>query len=152
MRLNRTTWDHLVQTPCFQQGNIQVGFECLQRRLHHLSVQPVSVPSHPHSEKVFSHMQTELAVFQFKPIDSYPVARHHRKKSGPILWISSLEILVHISKTSFQSSILQAEQAQLSKPFLIRDPGSWSACWPPGLQGLSLQGWFSICGLWYNST
>ena len=73
--------NHLVQ-PLAKAGSLQqvevesipVGLEYLQRRLYNLSGQPVPVPCHPHREKVLSHIQMELSVFQFAPLAPCPVA------------------------------------------------------------------------------
>ena len=60
------------------QDHIQTATEYLQRgRLHNLSVQPVPVLSHPHSEKVFPEVQREPAVFLCVPIASGPVTGRH---------------------------------------------------------------------------
>lgn len=60
----------------FAQDRSQTTFAYLQeRRLHNLSVQYVPVLDCMHSEKVFSAIQREPAVFHFMPI-STSVARH----------------------------------------------------------------------------
>jgi len=73
-------------TPLLKQGHllhaaqdlVQVGLEYLQRRrLHNLPGQPVPVLHHPQSEEVLPHLQMELLVLQFVPVDPCPVAGHH---------------------------------------------------------------------------
>ena len=67
------------------QGDVQVGFEYLQRRrLHHLTEQLIQVLCHPHSKKVVSHVQMELPMLLFVTITPCPVAGHHQKESDPI--------------------------------------------------------------------
>uniref|UniRef100_A0A8B9P213 CUB and sushi domain-containing protein 3 n=1 Tax=Apteryx owenii TaxID=8824 RepID=A0A8B9P213_APTOW len=77
VEVGRDLWRSSSPTPLLKQGHlehvaqdcIQAGFEYLQRRrLHHLSGQPVPVLCHPHSEKVFPHVQMEVSVFQFVPV------------------------------------------------------------------------------------
>uniref|UniRef100_A0A8B9PTS4 Tectonin beta-propeller repeat containing 2 n=1 Tax=Apteryx owenii TaxID=8824 RepID=A0A8B9PTS4_APTOW len=84
--VGRDLWRSSSPTPLLKQGHlehivqdrIQACFEYLQRRrLHNLSGQPVPVLCHPHSEKVFPHVQMEASVFQFVPVASRPVAGHH---------------------------------------------------------------------------
>lgn len=73
---------HAVQNPCSSRGQlepvtqdyIQVSIEYLQGgALGNLSEQPVSVLSHPHSEKAFPGVQEKPPVFQCMPITSVPV-------------------------------------------------------------------------------
>ena len=67
------------------QDFIQAGLEYLQRRrLHSLPGQPVPVLSHPQSEEVLPHIQTELPMLQFVPVAPCPVAGHHWKE--PKAW------------------------------------------------------------------
>ncbi|XP_068785779.1 uncharacterized protein [Struthio camelus] len=102
------------------QDRVQAGFEYLQgRRLHYLSGQPAPVLCHPHSQEVFPHLHKELPVFQCAPVASHPVTGHHGEETGLILSTPPLQILVHIDQITSQSSLLQAEQAQLPQPFLI---------------------------------
>ncbi|XP_068788224.1 uncharacterized protein [Struthio camelus] len=97
-----------------------MAFEYLQgRRLHYLSGQPVPMLCHPHSEEVLSQVQVELPVVQFLPIASCPVAGHHGEEAGLILLTLPLQILIHVDEITSQSSLLQAEQAQLLQSFFI---------------------------------
>uniref|UniRef100_A0A8B9Q2H3 D-aminoacyl-tRNA deacylase 1 n=2 Tax=Apteryx owenii TaxID=8824 RepID=A0A8B9Q2H3_APTOW len=84
--VGRDLWRSSSSTPLLKQrhlehiaqDHVQVAFENLQRRrLRNLSGQPVPMLCHPHSEKVFSHVQMELSVFQFVPVASCAVAGHH---------------------------------------------------------------------------
>ena len=104
------------------QDCVQVGFEYLQRRrLHNISGKPVPVLRHPQREEVLPHVQTELPVPQFVPIAPCPVTGDHWKELIPILLTPTLQIFVGIYKIPSQPSLLQAEQAQLSQPFLVRE-------------------------------
>jgi len=47
--------------------------------------------------------------------------QHHRKEPGPILLTPTLQIFVSIYKVPSQLSLLQAEQAQLPQPLLVRE-------------------------------
>ena len=75
---------------------------------------------HPHNKEVFPHTQMELPVFQFGPVVFYSVSGHHRKESGCTLRTACFNIFAHINKISSQSSLLQAEDFQVSHPFLIK--------------------------------
>ena len=66
--------------------------------LHNLPGQPVPVLGHPHSKKVFSDVQKESPVFQFVPIDSCPVTRHHSKESGSVFFAPSLQVFIYINR------------------------------------------------------
>ena len=87
MRLDGTTWNHLVQLLCFKQGHlehtdqdhIQAGFEYLQRRRLQTLWAACPIISHPHNE-VFSHVQMELPILYFKPVASCPAARQASSK------------------------------------------------------------------------
>jgi len=82
-----------------------MAFKYLQGwRLHNLSGQPVPVLSHPHSEKVFPDVQREPSVFQFVPIASCPVTRHHRKEPGSIPFLSPLQVFRYIDKIPLETS------------------------------------------------
>jgi len=100
-----------------------VGFEHLQRRrIHNTSGQPVPVLCHPQSNEVLPRVQMELPVLQFVPIVPCPVAGHHWKESGSILLTPTLiSIFICIYKVPSQPPLLQAKQAQLPRPFLIRE-------------------------------
>jgi len=110
---------HLQQAA---QDLIQVGLEYLQgSRLHNLPGQPVPVLRHPQSKEVLPRVQMELLTLQFVPIAPCPVAGHHWKESGPILLTPSLKIFRGVYKIPSQPSLLQAKQAQLPQPFLVRE-------------------------------
>ena len=108
---------HLQQAA---QDLVQAGLEYLQRkRIHNLPGQPVPVLSHPQSEEIVPHVQTELPMLQFVPIASCPVTGHHWEGCGPILLTPTLKMFISIYKVPSQPSLLQAKQAQLPQPFLI---------------------------------
>jgi len=46
-------------------------------KIHKLPEQPVALVNHPHSEKVFPHVQMEPPVFQFLPVASCLVTGYH---------------------------------------------------------------------------
>jgi len=85
------------------------------------SRQPVPVLCHPQSKDAFSHVQMELPVFQFVPIALYRVTGHHWKEPGPIHLAPTHQIFIGIDKIPSQSYLLQAEQPQVSQPFLLRE-------------------------------
>jgi len=62
----------------------------------------------------------ELPVFQFVLIASCPDADHHWKWSDPIHLPPVIQVLVNVDKIPSQPSLSQAEQPQVSQPFLIR--------------------------------
>ena len=76
---------------------------------------------HPQSTEIFLHVQMELPMFQLVPVAPFPVAGHHWKESDPILLTPILKMIIIICKIPCQSSLLQAEWAQLPGPFLIRE-------------------------------
>jgi len=83
------------------QDHVQMAFEYLQGwRLHNISGQPVPVLGHPHSEKVFPDVQRQPPVFQFVPVASCLVTRHHWKESGSVLFALSLQVCIHVDETS----------------------------------------------------
>jgi len=113
LRLEGTAWDHLVQSLCFKQrrlqhiaqDHIQAAFKHLQRkRLRHLSRHTVPVLGQHHREAIFSHVQMELPLFQFEPVASRSVARHHQKQPSPILLIPSPGVFVHTNRIPSWSS------------------------------------------------
>jgi len=61
----------------------QVGLEYLQRRLLHLSGQPVPVFWHSHSKEIPPRVHMDLPVFQFLPVAPCPTTTHHQKEPSP---------------------------------------------------------------------
>ncbi|KAK4830703.1 hypothetical protein QYF61_012872 [Mycteria americana] len=97
-----------------------MAFDCLQGgRFHNVSGHSVPVVSHPHSKKVFPDVHRQPPVFQFVPIASCPVTGHHQIQPGSVFSTPSLQVFIYIDKMSPQPSLLQAQQSQLSQPFLI---------------------------------
>jgi len=128
--VGRNLWRSSSPTPLLKQGHlkqvsqdlVQAGFEYLQRRrLHNLPGQPVPVLCHPQSKVFLSRVQTELPMLQFMPVAPCPVAGHHWKGFRPILLTPTLKIFIGIYKIPSPPSLLQAKQAQLPQPFLIRE-------------------------------
>ena len=68
--------------------------------------------------QVFPDVQTEPPVLQFVPIASGPVTGHHWKVPGSICFTLSLQVFICIDEIRPEPSLLQAEQSQLSWPFL----------------------------------
>lgn len=65
---------------------------------------------------LFSPHQIELAVLQFAPIASHLVAGHHQKESR-----GQQESYQYSEKIPSQPFLLQAKQAELPQPFLLRE-------------------------------
>lgn len=89
-RLRGTSAHHLEQLPAkagslgwVTQESIQLGFDYLQRRRLHLSVQLISAFCHPQS-KALSCVQVDFPVLQLKPIAPHPATGHQWKEHGPI--------------------------------------------------------------------
>ena len=72
--LEGTFKDHLVQSPCNEQGHLQLdqvaqspvqpGLECSQGwGIYHLSGQPVPVFHHPHYKKFLPYIESESTFF-----------------------------------------------------------------------------------------
>jgi len=72
-------------------------------------------------KKFFPHVQMELPVFQFVPIASCPVMGRCWKEPGPIHLTAALWIFMSTVKVPSQPSLLQAEQALVSQPFLTQE-------------------------------
>ena len=85
VEVGRDLWRSSCLAPLLKQGHlelvaqdhVQMVFEYLQGgRLHNPSGQPLPALSHPHRKKVFPDVQL-CPAFQFVPIASSPVTRHH---------------------------------------------------------------------------
>jgi len=99
-----------------------MGLECLQRRrIHSLSGQPVPVLCQPHSNEIPLCLGVELTVFQFLRIAPCSVAVHHQKESNSMDSILTLQLFINSDEIPFQSSLLQAEQTQVSQLFLVTE-------------------------------
>lgn len=83
-------------------------------RLYNLSGQ---VLHHSHIKNVFPAVQRGPPVFQFVPIASDLVTRHHWKRLATS-WHPSFRYLCTLMR-SLLSLLLQAEHSQLYQPFLI---------------------------------
>ena len=128
--VGRDLWRSSSPTPLPKQGHleriaqdcVQMAFEYLQGwRLHKVCGQPVPLLGHPHSEKVFPHVQEEPPVFHFVPIASCPVTGHLWKEAGSVFLSPSLQIFMYTDKFPPEGSLLQAEQSLLSQPFSIEE-------------------------------
>ncbi|KAK4818441.1 hypothetical protein QYF61_013128 [Mycteria americana] len=108
---------HVVQTPCNEQGHLQLDqvaqspiqpdLECFQGwGIYHLSGKSVPVFQHSHCKKILMS-SLNLPSFNFKPL---PL----------VLWQQALlKVLKGHNKVSLEPSLLQAEQPQLSQTFFI---------------------------------
>lgn len=103
------------------QDGVQVSYEDFQgRRLHNLSGHPVPVIWHLHVKKMLPDIQRELLVFfHFVPIVLGPVAKHSWEEPRSVPFSPFLQKSIHIGKMPPEPPFLQAEQFQLSHPFLI---------------------------------
>lgn len=113
------------------QENVQMSFEYLQRRLHHLSGQSVPGHCHPHSKEVLPCVQMERHLFQFVSPAPCSVIGLHRQEPGPICLTPTLLVFISIDNILSQPSLLQAEQPQVSAfPHTGDAPGPSSSLWP----------------------
>ena len=97
------------------QEHVQTAFGYFQGgRLHNLPGQPVSVLSHPHGKKVFPDVQMEPPVFV--PVASGPDTT---KEHGSVFFALFPQAFIYIDKNPPEPSLLQAEESQLSQPFLL---------------------------------
>jgi len=69
--------------------------------------------------KLFPDVQREPPVFQAVLTASGSVTGHHWKEPGSVCFTPSLQVFIYIDKIPTEPSLLQAEQFQLSQPFLI---------------------------------
>ena len=60
-------------------------------------------------------------MFQIVPIAPCPVIGHYCKEPSPIILTPTLQIFIGIYEIPPRSSRLQAEQTQVSQPFLTRE-------------------------------
>jgi len=80
-----------------------------------------AVPA-PHcfrSKEFLPNTSPKFSLFYLKAILPCPITIIPYKKSLPLLFIGSLQVLESLKEVSLESSLLQAEQAQLSQPFFI---------------------------------
>jgi len=136
---------HLVQPPCSEQGHLQLDqvaqtpvqpdLECFQGcGIYQLSGQIFPVFHHPyHCKKFLPHKQSKSALFYFRSIALCHTSTGPTKKFVPIFLIDLLQVLEGCYKVSLEPSLLQAEQLQLSQPFLIAEvlQPSDHFCGPP---------------------
>ena len=118
------------------QEHIQTASEYLQGwRIHNLPRQPVPVLDHPHSDKVFPHVQREPPMFQFVPIASGPVTGHHRAEPGSIYLAPLLQVLINtdeiplsllFSRLNSLSSFSLSSQESCSCPFVSLVARRWT--------------------------
>ena len=91
-------------------------------RLLSLSGLLFQCPVIPQWKEVLSHVQMEVPIFQFVPTASCSVAGNCQKRAWlHLLDTHPLHILINIGEIPSQSSLLQAEQPQVSQPFLVQD-------------------------------
>ena len=78
--------------------------------------------SHPsHCKKCLPYIQSKFTLFWFKTITPCPITTGPAKKLAPIFLTSPLQVLEGSIKVSPEPSLLQAEQPQLSQPFLVAE-------------------------------
>jgi len=130
-------WGSSSPTPLPKQGhlqqavqdNVQVGFEYLQGRRHLKpplgSLFQGSVTLR--GKKFFLMFRWNFLCFNLCPLPLV-LLLGTTEKSGPILLTPTLKIFIGIYKIPSQSPLLQAEQAQPSQPFLMKDDPSAFAC------------------------
>ena len=87
--------------------------------LHNFPGQPAPMLGHHHSKKVFPDVQEEPPVFQPVPIAFGVVTEQHWKEPGSVPSTLSLQVVIYLSKTVPVPALPQAEQFQVSHPFLI---------------------------------
>jgi len=120
---------HLAQPPCSEQGHLQLDqgaqspiqpdLECFQGwGIYHLSGQPVAVFHRSHCQKFFPNIQSKSTLPQFKTITPCSVTTCPCKKSLSSFLVGPFKYLAGCYQVSPLPSLLQAEQPQLSQPFL----------------------------------
>jgi len=139
--------------PSSEQGQLQqvaqgcspLGFEYLQGwGLYSLPGQPVF--NHLHGKEdffssFFSYAQREPHMFQFVPIEFWPVTGHLQEEPGSVCFTPSLQIFVHIDKIAPSFSSPGCEQSQLSQPLLrMKDAPSTPLIISVAFTGLDLVG------------
>lgn len=127
----RNFWRSFCLAPLFMQGHpgagctsLQTSFAYLQgERFHSLPGQPVPLLINPHrkKKKKVPDLQRGPSVFQFMPIASSPVTGHQWKEPGSLFLVSSLQIFLTLIRLPSEHCLFQAEESQLSKPFLIKE-------------------------------
>ena len=117
------------QPPCHEQGHlppaqaaqssIQPGLEpCQGGGSHSFSGQCGPGFHHPHGEEFLPNMSSKSALFWFRAVPPCPITPPPCEKSLAILPVGPSGT-GSSSKVTPEPSLLQAEQPQLSQPFLI---------------------------------
>jgi len=126
--VRRDLWKSSGPIPLLKQGHLErvaqdhvkTSSEYLQGwRLPKLPGKPIPVLGHSHSKDVFPDVQMAPPVFQFVPVASGPVTRHHWKEPGPVVFAPSLQLFLDIGEIPPEPSLLQVKQSQISQSFLI---------------------------------
>lgn len=89
--------------------------------LHTLSAQPVPVHSHLNSKSVLHHVQVELSGHKFLSYCLLSYCSAPPRQAWCISLALSLHILMDMDEVPSQFYLLEAEQAQLPLPLLIRE-------------------------------
>ncbi|KAK4827482.1 hypothetical protein QYF61_018782, partial [Mycteria americana] len=114
---------HLVQPPCNEQGHLQLDrlLRAPSNLTLNVSRDGASATSLGNLFQCFTTLISKSTIFQFKTITPCPIATGPIKKLVLIFLVSSLKVLKGCNKVSSELSLLQAEQTQLSQPFLLRE-------------------------------
>ncbi|PKU38985.1 hypothetical protein llap_10711 [Limosa lapponica baueri] len=99
----------------FVQLHVEKAFDDLQGwRIHNLFGQTMPGLSHPHRKKVVPDVQREPSV-----VLPLVLSLDTTGKSLALFYVPSLQVFISIEKISPEPSLFQAEQSQLSQPFLV---------------------------------
>ena len=150
----RKRWKH------FPQENVSTVHEWIvqttkhwmgcywSKRFHNVSGQSVPVIYHPHSTELIPDVQAESSVFQFVPTPSCSGTGHCWRELGFIIFPPCLQlIMVWDSPGPFPH---QAEQSQLSQPFLTGDV--FQLLYDPPSQSLAISSMFTSVLYWWART
>ena len=85
----------------------------------HRLQQPTPMFHHPYCKKFLPYIQSKSTLPWFKTITPCPVTTALAENIVPVFPIGPLQVLKGCNKVSLESSLPQAEQPQLSQPFLI---------------------------------
>ena len=77
------------------------------------------LPHHHTNKEFLPNISPKSPLFQFKAIPPCPITICPRKKSIPLLFVSSLQVLEGCNEVSLEPSLLQDEQAQIPQPVFI---------------------------------
>ena len=108
--------DQVAQSP------IQPGLEhCQGGDSHNFSEQPGQVPYHPQSKEFLPLSNLNLPTFSLKPLPLVLSLHAPVKKSFSSFLVGPLQVQKCCKKVFVEPSLSQAEQPQLSQPFLTAE-------------------------------